>query len=492
VATAEGALSAPPYQVPDSLRQRLDLIHHLIEFGRQVIVVTGAPGSGRTRLLAAVAEEAGPSWRVVQVDATPMLTTHLLLSALTGTHGDAPADQALEAEFAASLDRDVGSGPRCLLLLDDVDDIDDDCAEMLCRLAYGRQEYGGLRVVATALPGAAAIERLEDLAPHPALVHVVDVPPLADADVAALIEAWCEDNALPLEAVIEGGALVALKAASMGNPGRALELLARHLAAVPPRVEPVFSTYELPVRVKRWGGIAIVVCAAIGLIALAVGNRGTPHEASPAIAEPGPKTIELTLPIDATPAPAERSGTPEPLRVEAPAPLPATVVVGEVSPIGQDADVPPPVSARPAEALTAQIDKAPPRPTEAVEPAKKPASVPQLPPTRETGEAVPAPVPAVSASVPYTADWVRRQDKRSFVIQLFGSHSRSAADKFVSQNRLADRAAILDLVHDGRPWYVVVYGLYPQRSAASQAIAGLSAALRAGRPWPRAVSELRK
>ena len=40
-------------------------------------------------------------------------------------------------------------------------------------------------------------------------------------------------------------------------------------------------------------------------------------------------------------------------------------------------------------------------------------------------------------------------------------------------------------LHEGKPLYVVTYGSFPNRNAATQAIKSLPAALQAGKPWIR-------
>ncbi|CAN0436934.1 unnamed protein product, partial [Phaeothamnion confervicola] len=55
----------PPYLTTPAIRQRLDLLSHLLEFGHQMVVVQGQAGSGRSRLLSAVAAQARPNWRII-------------------------------------------------------------------------------------------------------------------------------------------------------------------------------------------------------------------------------------------------------------------------------------------------------------------------------------------------------------------------------------------------------------------------------------------
>ncbi|RME32948.1 MAG: sporulation protein, partial [Gammaproteobacteria bacterium] len=55
-----------------------------------------------------------------------------------------------------------------------------------------------------------------------------------------------------------------------------------------------------------------------------------------------------------------------------------------------------------------------------------------------------------------------------------------------------DHFAWFETRHRGRPWYVVVYGYYPDRERARAALARLPASLKKGRPWLRRVGEIQQ
>ncbi|MEX2480563.1 MAG: AAA family ATPase [Gammaproteobacteria bacterium] len=491
--TAEQVQAPSSYQAPDGLRQRLDLIHHLLEFGRQIVVVTGAVGSGRSRLLDELADELSPVWVPVRVDARLTHTPDELLHTLgvvIGVGEDGYA-QDLEHQCMDALARLRAARRRCLLLLDDADDIDEPLVALLCRLAFWDEEEGGIRLLATALPDASIVQRLEACAPHAALVHVVDVPPLPSATIAALIEDWCEERDLPRAAALDDDALAALQRTCAGNPGRALELLSAHLAAVPTGSPAGVAGFVLSPRLQRLGGIAIVVLAAVALVALAIGNRWSPREVDQVNLDNAPAVIELPLPVaapermDATAGPeGGQPGMVEPPERVAP---PAPAAVGEAPPAASDV----------VAVVTETAVNGEPRGGEASErrssagEAAPAEPVPAPPSDASQTRVAPAARDTAPREDPYTAEWVLTQRDDAFVIQLFGSHSREAAGKYVTSRGVVGRTAIVERVHDGRPWYVVVYGHYRQRAAATAAIADLPAVLRGDRPWPRTVGSLK-
>lgn len=500
--SADQAQAPSSYQVPDSLRQRLDLIHHLLEFGRQIIVLTGAVGSGRSRMLDELADELSPIWVTVRVDARLTNTPDELLHTLGVVIGvgEGSFGQELERQCADALARLRGARRRCLLLLDDADDIAEPLVALLCRLAFWDEEEGGIRLLATALPEASIVQCLETRAPHAALVHVVDVPPLPFAAIAALIEDWCEERDLPRAAALDDDALAALQRACAGNPGRALEQLSAHLAAVPITSSAGIAGFVLSPRLQRCGGIAIVVLAAVALVALAVGNRWSPRQVDQVNLDNAPAVIELTLPV-AAPETAQETASErmdttagpdpgQPRRADLPEstapPIPAAV--GEAPPVGSNVSAVVTGTAVNGESPGGGATEHRPPPGAAAT-----VEAESAPPSDAARTTV---VPAARDTAPrkdsYIAEWVLTQRDDSFVIQLFGSHSREAALDYVKSRGLAGRAATVEHVHDGRPWFVVVYGHYRQRAAAAAAIADMPAALRSARPWPRAVGSLKK
>ena len=268
------------------------MAHHLLEFGRQILVICGERGSGRTRLLRTLAGTLAAEWLVVQVHGA---NDDVLAELGTALGVGQAADPAA---LAGALVDERSARRRVLLLVDDADELAPTVLAHLVGLALDAEEGAELRVVLAVQPASACLEELEALAPSAAQVHVVDVPPLDRTALTELLEAWCDQAGLALEEVIPATRLDALLTSAAGNPARALDLLAAHLEADPPRREPVFSAYRLPPGLQRYGGIVIVAAAAVGLIALALGERTAPRERDAATtvpAAPGPRVVELAL-----------------------------------------------------------------------------------------------------------------------------------------------------------------------------------------------------
>jgi len=110
--------------------------------------------------------------------------------------------------------------------------------------------------------------------------------------------------------------------------------------------------------------------------------------------------------------------------------------------------------------------------------------------------AITSPADAKAASGPAMAraahdlDWLRQQDPSHYVIQVVGTRDASAVSKFLDDHKMGSKGAWFVTTHESKPWYVVVYGLYPDSRSARAAIETLSEQLRAGSPWPRSVASV--
>ncbi len=88
------------------------------------------------------------------------------------------------------------------------------------------------------------------------------------------------------------------------------------------------------------------------------------------------------------------------------------------------------------------------------------------------------------------AAWLSRQPPHLYTLQLLATANRDALLAFVSRHKLHAQAAYLSERRNDRPWYTLLYGLYPDRRAAVKAAAALPRAVRELKPWPRRVGVL--
>lgn len=547
-----GATTQPPYLVTPAIRQRLDLLSHLLEFGHQMVVVQGEAGSGRSRLLGTIADQARPNWRVIAGQGAAMRTAPALLAALTEALELGELDAGVEDLRARLAEIELG-GQLCILTLDDAEQLDDAARAMLFSLAYSDHQRGDLRVVMSGDADSDFGERLQAVAPEGAVIHMVDLPPLErdELKTLALSALPAVGGELQLDANLQlddGLDLEQLAVDAAGNPGRMLASLRNggH--------KPIHPGQRAAAAARAMGGAlrgfevrkytAVLAAAAFVLVAVAIGVLMFSRHSE----NVKPGTVEITLPAPSAEAPLPADDAPLPASEaafsDAEAPGPAAMAAAEPAPVTPE---PAPETVQPATmetAPTAQPAAAPtavaePPPVEAassepptpIEPTPEPAPTPVAVPTpkapakteartqaktavkadgeksakttptkssaQTAGSAKPAAKPAsaaTSADEPksfYSSSWVKRQKPQSFVVQLFGSRERAATARFIREHRIGEKATVIEVKLKGAPWYVVVTGLYTSRSAATSAIRAMPAPLLKGKPWPRAVATLK-
>ncbi len=86
--------------------------------------------------------------------------------------------------------------------------------------------------------------------------------------------------------------------------------------------------------------------------------------------------------------------------------------------------------------------------------------------------------------------WLWSQDPSNFTLQLFGTYQRDSIKQFIQQHRLAGKVAAFKSRRNGRDWYVLVYGSYPDRVRAKQAINRLPTSLSRAVPWVRSFASI--
>lgn len=86
--------------------------------------------------------------------------------------------------------------------------------------------------------------------------------------------------------------------------------------------------------------------------------------------------------------------------------------------------------------------------------------------------------------------WLWSQDPRHFTLQLFGTHQHEGVESFIRQHRLKGKAVMFKTQRSGRDWYVLIYGSYPDRSKAKQAISKLPGSLARSNPWVRSFASI--
>jgi len=87
---------------------------------------------------------------------------------------------------------------------------------------------------------------------------------------------------------------------------------------------------------------------------------------------------------------------------------------------------------------------------------------------------------------------LRQKPANHYTLQLAGLSERSHLHRFLRQYQLQDSAWTYQTERGGVPWYVVIYGDYPDLNSASQAIQLLSDDLQAQSPWIKSFKQVQR
>ncbi len=128
----------------------------------------------------------------------------------------------------------------------------------------------------------------------------------------------------------------------------------------------------------------------------------------------------------------------------------------------------------------------------ASEPAATTQPVPVATPVQAAAE-TPDPTPTTNKQGVHRETWLLQQPKSAYTLQLLGSRSEKSLRRTIAQHKLpVDKTAYYRGRYKQQDWYVLVYGIYPDRATASRHIADLPAEIRKAGPWPRPVDAIQK
>jgi DamX protein len=89
--------------------------------------------------------------------------------------------------------------------------------------------------------------------------------------------------------------------------------------------------------------------------------------------------------------------------------------------------------------------------------------------------------------------WLLAQQGALYSLQLLGSRSEESVVAYIHRYRLdPSLSAYYRGAYRGSDWYVLLYGIYPDRQAELEARADLPAAVRKAKPWPRDLASVHK
>ena len=98
--------------------------------------------------------------------------------------------------------------------------------------------------------------------------------------------------------------------------------------------------------------------------------------------------------------------------------------------------------------------------------------------------------PVTVDETPYTLEWLEKQDRNHYTIQLASGYDADSNARYIRTYELQNKAMVVSTNGDANPSSIIVYGVFPTLTAARQALRELPPALSRNQPWIRNLSDL--
>ncbi len=109
-----------------------------------------------------------------------------------------------------------------------------------------------------------------------------------------------------------------------------------------------------------------------------------------------------------------------------------------------------------------------------------------------TASSAPKPVTAPASGVAKGVEWLKSRPATHYTLQLLGARDKAAIQKYIQLHAVEAPYAIFERPLNGKPWFSLVAGDYPSRSAALAARSRLPADMRTSDIWPRTFASIKK
>ena len=439
----------------------LEQVEHLARFSQTLIMVAGPLGIGKTNFAEALQTRAGPECTVCRIEAGLLDNPDLLLRRVCNGFGlstegapNAIADAEALIEWMQSPER----GERhAWLMVDDAHHLDAEGAAALCSLAQGGQERFALILLAE--PTWETVIRDQLLAAQD--LHVIPLAALGRSDTIAYISYRMNTAGLSDELPFSGTELEEIGQSSAGIPARINRVAAAVLQTASEDTDQAVAS--LPV----WH-IAVVGLTLGALLLLYLWGAAEDQPERPAISSALSPPVVVARPAP-EPDPMDEASRSEPEI----APL--------ADPNGEDTTdetdsngVSDPVN------TVTDTDGGMEPGMHSASPARPPGSMAQ----NDYPDAEPPVTPGAHRSA--DEDYLLSLPKSHFTLQLMSSADPRVVERY--RKALTISVQSFRKMHQGEEWMAVVYGNFPTRMAAENAIPSLLPALKASPPWIRPVS----
>ena len=492
----------------DSFEQRLKVLQGLVQGSELLVLVIGEPGSGKTTLLNRYLASTETQWECGRI-----------LADRGTTPTRAPAPEAYRGHPAYIAKDSITP----FVIVDDAHRLSLAELEFLVReaLVPGRtNQIKRLVLFGESSLYNAVTELAARLSGQPA-VNKIYLPGLTETQTAAYLRHRLTIAGYPGEIPFNPSEIKNIHQASGGYPGPINAIAQQRLEkkySTKKEGQPMLEKFStVPKRTVVWiaAGAIVIFLALVWLFAnrlpgtskrtdqpltKTVFRQKIVQERQVTIQPAGKKTAAVKTPdkpataITAQPAspaetpakPATATKTQTAPAAETPVKSPTVITSQPAPPAERPAE--PPAS---AQVQTPQKEK----PLAARSSSSGPPQTASRPSTSLPRATETAPVVATPATGEIRREkWLLSQKASAYTVQIIGVSSEKNLLDFVKRNPLLkpDELAYYESTFNGKPWFQLLYGIYPSRQAARAAADKLPEHIQQAGPWIRQISSVQE
>ena len=478
-----GSKDGSAYFASEEGNQQLALLEHLSRYSSLLSVVQGPQGSGKSHFLMEFARHQDDTTVVSHVKATMLMTAGQLLQAIyvgfAGHFTQPPNETTFGPLLKLSHDLDQ-KGQSTLVLIDNAQELNTDAVSMLLDMMSLATE--SQTVPHVVLFSEYSLSRNLDAyqrSRYEQLSHSFTLAPYSLEQTRAYLLHRVRAVGGGINLPFNDKQVKQIHQESGGYPGRINQIAQTMMGN---GNKPEKSAFRLNLAMGfPLAHLALLSLVMLGILVAvlfsdqsstsntSVANNRTGN-AIPLAPRQGQSSAETLARMDAMQRRIGQEG-----EIILP-PIPAGTSVPPIS-MSESQAAPRPSLTTPA--ITPAITSAPIR-SEAPIASNQPAPVAPTPPA----PVVPS-TPAVTPDRFDKTQWWLSQNPNRYTLQLLGTHNQNTVREFIRDQGSVDSFGYFKSKHNDREWFVVVYGIYSNRSEAIAAAESLPEDLRRLNPWAR-------
>lgn len=484
--------------------QRLDILTHLTQYSKELLLVIGSEGMGKTTMLNQFIKTAGPTWKICHIKGNATLDEEQLLLLISHNFRlpvDISGYEATVKNLKRRLEALLTTTQTVVIIIDDAHQLNDSVLGLILELSKIVHSGSGGKIrtilfAESSIQIQLATPELEmQLKDQP--IRKIDLPPYNEEQTQEYIQFRLTQAGSSPETTLSETAISKIHRLSAGIPSQINDRAHCALYEMTPLkdlAEQAEQRSEDPNKSRKLTRIASTLVIGLALITLllfqneinelySIGkNKNSTTEIATdkiTINLPIPKlTMSKTAQKNNSSTPGNSTKYREKIdRVHA--------VLDQLAKLEEQTN---------SIKTTRSIFKKPnpQRPAKAKHSKIKAPSIKNLPNISKNNKTRLARKSTWLSNIK-REPWIMKQDPSHFTLQLVAGYQRSSIDHFIKlYPKLSKNLIYFASVNRGKQWHSLIYGVYPDYKTAISATKDLTGVLGKNKPWIRQLKSIQK